>query len=280
MNLVSKNVVKEILDKYEIRPLKRLGQNFLVSKKALNVFINACDFKKNDVVLEIGPGLGTITQVIATKVKKVIATEKDKKMCEIMKQTLKDFENIEITNQDILKLKIPISKSQCQNPKEYKMVGNLPFYITAPIIRKFLETKNQPKEMIFMIQKEVAQRICAKPPKMNLLAVSIQFYAKPKILSYLPKNSFWPQPKVDSAILRITPLINADKKLINANLFFEIVRAGFAHPRKQLVNNLAKGLKKDKEKVAVWLLENSIKPEQRAETLSVQDWINLTKSLK
>ncbi len=274
MNLISKNVVKQVLDKYQIRPLKRLGQNFLISKKALNDFINACDLKKNDVVLEIGSGLGTITQEIAKKVKTVIAIEKDKKMCEIMKQTLRDFENIEIINQDILKLKI-----QYQIPKEYKVVGNLPFYITAPVIRKFLESKNQPQEMIFMIQKEVAQRICAKPPNMSILAVSVQFYAKPKIVSYLPKNSFWPQPKVNSAIIKVVSNKYQIAE-INKKLFFQIVKAGFKSPRKQLVNNLSKGLKKDKEKVAVWLLKNNIQPNQRAETLNVQDWISLTKTIK
>ena len=287
MNLVSKSVVKEVLDKHQIRPLKRLGQNFLISKKALNDFINACDLKKNDIVLEIGPGLGTITQAIAPKVKRVIAIEKDKKMCEIMKETLKDFQNIEIINQDVLEELSSLDEISSLF-KRVKVVGNLPFYIAAPVIRKFLETDRvRPVQMVFMIQKEVAQRICAKPPNMNILAVSVQFYAKPKIASCLPKNSFWPQPKVDSAILRIAPLINADKKLINADLFFEIVRAGFAHPRKQLVNNLALiyqnydgQAKKDKEKVRKWLLENGIKPKQRAETLKVQDWINLIKTIK
>ena len=271
MNLVSKSVVKEVLDKYQIRPLKRLGQNFLISKKALNDFINACDLKKNDVVLEIGPGLGTITQEIAKKVKTVIVVEKDSKMCEIMKETLKGFENIEIINQDALDEISSFSG-------KVKIVGNLPFYLAAPVIRKFLETDQvRPVQMVFMVQKEVAQRICAKPPKMSILAISVQFYAKPKIVSYLPKNSFWPKPKVDSAIIKIIP---KKQVAINIKLFWEIVKTGFAHPRKQLVNNLAKGLKKDKEKVAAWLLKNNIQPNQRAETLKVQDWINLTKTIK
>lgn len=276
MELSSTKTVKELLTQYQIKPLKRLGQNFLVNKKALDLFIDTCDLKKNDTVLEIGPGLGTITQEIAKRVKMVVAIEKDRKMCEIMKETLRGFENIEIINQDALE-ELSSSEKISSFSGKVKVVGNLPFYITAPIIRKFLETKNQPEEMIFMIQKEVAQRICAKPPDMNLLAVSVQFYAKPKVVSYLPKNSFWPQPKVNSAIIKIVPQKQA---VINAKLFFEIVRAGFAHARKQLVNNLVKGFKKDKEKVAVWLLKNNIQPNQRAETLKVQDWINLTKTIK
>jgi len=272
MDLISKNIVKEVLDKYQIRPSKRLGQNFLISQKALNDFINACDLKKNDIVLEIGPGLGTITQAIAPKVEKVIAVEKDLKMCEITREILQGFKNIEIVNEDILKYRVVI-----KNP--YKVVGNLPFYITAPVIRIFLESEKPPQEMIFMIQKEVGQRICAEPPNMNLLAVSVQFYAKPKIVSYLSKNSFWPQPKVDSAIVKLSnvkyPALNVDK-----DLFFKIVKAGFSSPRKQLRNNLSKKLGINKEKTERWLLKNNIQPSQRAETLSVLDWINLVKTLK
>ena len=278
MELSSKRTVKELFAQHQTKPLKRLGQNFLINKKALNDFINACDLKKNDVVLEIGPGLGAITQEIAPKVKRVIAIEKDRKMCEIMKETLRDFKNIEIINQDVLE-NLSSSKELSLSSGKVKIVGNLPFYLTAPIIRKFLEIKNQPQEMVFMIQKEVAQRICAKPPKMSILAVSVQFYAKPKIVSYLPKNSFWPQPKVDSAIIKISS-IKYQALSINKDLFFQIVRAGFSSPRKQLINNLAKGLKMNKEKIEQWLLENGIKPEQRAETLKVQDWISLTKTIK
>jgi len=276
MDLSSVIAVKKILNRYQIKPSKKLGQNFLVNKKALNDFIDACDLKKNDTVLEIGSGLGTITQEIAKKVKTVIAVEKDKKMCEIMKKTLRDFKNVKIIQTDILKIN---SKHHALNAKPYKVVGNLPFYITAPVIRKFLEAEIFPKEMVFMIQKEVGQRICAKPPDMNLLAISVQFYAQPKIISYLSKNSFWPQPKVDSAILKVSS-IKHQVSSINKNLFFEVVRAGFSSPRKQLINNLSKKLKIDKAWTEKWLLKNNIQSNQRAETLSVQDWINLTKSLK
>jgi 16S rRNA (adenine1518-N6/adenine1519-N6)-dimethyltransferase len=131
-----------------------------------------------------------------------------------------------------------------------------------------------------MVQKEVAQRICAKPPNMNLLAVSVQFYAKPEIVSCVSKNSFWPRPKVDSAIIKIKPLIDADRGPINADLFLKIVKAGFSHPRKQLINNLTEKLKMEKKKVKNWLLKKSIEPTQRAETLNIEDWINLTKSLE
>jgi len=131
--------------------------------------------------------------------------------------------------------------------------------------------------MIFMVQKEVGQRICAKPPKMSILAVSVQIYAKPEIVSYISKNSFWPQPKVDSVIIKI---LNVKSQVLNRELFFRVVKAGFSHPRKQLVNNLSTELEMGKEKVKNWLLENEIEPQQRAETLEVKDWINLTKTIK
>ncbi len=276
MNLASKKAIQNLLKKYQLRPSKRLGQNFLIDKRVITKLIGAANLKPKDIVLEIGPGIGTLTQKLAKKVKKVIAIEKDQKMVEILKETLKDYENVEIIKGDILEL---APRTYNLKAKTYKIVGNLPFYLTAPVIRKFLEAVEvKPRQMTLVVQKEVGQRICAKPPRMSILAVSVQFYAKPEIISYVSRKSFWPQPKVDSAILRITPLINTDRKLINADLFFKIVKTGFSHPRKQLINNLSKGLKFNRERVKDWLLKNNIQPEQRAETLTVKDWTSLTKN--
>jgi len=278
MGLFSKRNIKNLLEKHKIRPSKGLGQNFLIDKEVVKKFIESAELKPNDVVLEIGPGLGVLTQELAKKAGRVIAVEKDPSMVKVLKELLGcwNVRNVRVVKDDILKI----------NPKyyyiipntKYKIVANLPFYLTVPVIRKFLESNYQPRGMILIVQKEVGQRICAKPPDMNLLAVSVQIYAKPEIVSYISKNSFWPKPKVDSAIIRIAPLINADRKLINADLFFKIVRAGFSQPRKQLLNNLSKTLKFNKEKTKSWLLKNKIQPIQRAETLKVCDWINLTKS--
>lgn len=277
MGLFSKRDIKNLLEKHKIRPSKGLGQNFLINKEVVKKFIESAELKPNDVVLEIGPGLGVLTQELAKKAGEVIAVEKDPIMVKVLKELLGcwNVRNVRIVKDDILKI----------NPKchiipntKYKIVANLPFYLTVPVIRKFLESNYQPRVMILIVQKEVGQRICAKPPDMNLLAVSVQIYAKPEIVSYISKNSFWPKPKVDSAIICIAPLINADRKLINADLFFKIVRAGFSQPRKQLLNNLSKTLKFNKKKTKSWLLKNKIQPIQRAETLKVCDWINLTKS--
>lgn len=276
MNLASKKAIQNLLKKYQVRPSKRLGQNFLIDKRIIKKVTEAANLRPKNIVLEIGPGIGNLTQELAKKVKKVIAIEKDPKMIEILKETLKDYENVEIIKGDILELD---PRTYNLKAKIYKIVGNLPFYLTAPVIRKFLEAVEvKPRQMTFVIQKEVGQRICAKPPRMSILAVSVQFYANPEIISYISRKSFWPQPKVDSVILRITPLIGAFSKMINAGLFFKIVKAGFSHPRKQLINNLSKGLKFNREKVKDWLLKNNIQPNQRAETLTVKDWIVLTRN--
>jgi len=282
MDLTSKKAIKGLFKKYQIRPLKRLGQNFLIDKKEIKEVIKAADLHTKDVVLEIGPGIGTLTQELAQKSKKVIAVEKDKKMIEILKETLKEYKNVKIINANILKF-----NNYSLFTTNYKLIASLPYYIVSPTIRIFLESPRRPKEMVLIVQKEVAQRICSKPPKMNLLAVSVQFYSKPKILSYVSKNSFWPSPKVDGAILKITPRINVNNKQISTDLFFKIVRAGFSQPRKQLANNMAKelalnqlnGLKLNKEQIIFWLMKNNIQPSQRAETLTVKDWINLTKTM-
>ena len=268
-------IIKGLFKKYSVQPIKKLGQHFLVNKKVLEKIIESANLQPNDIIFEIGPGIGVLTQELVKKTRKVIAIEKDPKMIEILKEVLNDFNNVEIVQGDILKINprywLPITGY-------YKVVANLPYYIVSPVIRKFLESKYPPKEMILMVQKEVAQRICSKPPDMNLLAVSVQFYSKPEIIAFVSKKSFWPQPKVDSAIIKIT--VNRKQLIVNRNLFFKVVKASFSQPRKQILNNLSKGLKLNKEKVKSWLLENNILPTQRAETLSIQDWLNLAKTLK
>lgn len=294
--------------KQNITPNKLLGQNFLVDKNILSKIIETADLSPTDIILEVGPGTGILTKELAQKVKKVIAIEKDPKLIKVLEQELDGFDNVKIIEEDILKIINPDSQfpifnefpiSNPQSKKQYKVVANIPYYLTANLIRKFLEISAPPQMMVLMLQKEVAQRICAKTPDMNLLAVCVQFYATAKVIKFVPKECFWPVPKVDSVIVRITPLINADSKLIcadrkktNADLFFKIVKAGFSQPRKQLLNNLsrlnfpseknyggqAKSSKINKEKIKEWLSKNNIEPNQRAETLEIKDWINLSNS--
>lgn len=262
---------KNILLRHELKPKKLLGQSFLNDHRVLRGIIQAADLSPRDVVLEVGPGLGVLTLELAKIAKKVVSVEKDPEMVHILKESLKNKKNVKIIEGDILKTKLVL-------PKNYKIVANIPYYITSPLLRMFLErTEGKAKLFVLMVQKEVAQRICAKPPQMSMLAVSVQFYAKPEIVSYVSKACFWPQPKVDSAVLRITPY--APKPSINPKAFFEVVRAGFKQPRKQLGSNLAKGLLIQREKIEETLLKNGISPKQRAESLSVADWERLAKTL-
>ena len=263
--------IKNTLENYNLKPSKALGQNFLVDRNILEKIIKAAEVNPGDTILEIGPGTGILTKELAKYAGKVIAVEKDRKIMGLLKENLKNCKNVELINADILKTDIQKLISGF-----YKVVANLPYYITSPIIRKFLENPpagGPPEFMVLMVQKEVGQRICSSPPDMNLLAVSVQFYGNPEIVSYVSKNSFWPKPKVDSAIIKIKP--TADKRKADADLFFKIAKAGFSQPRKQLLNNLSKSLEMEKTKTAEWLSQNNISEKQRAETLSVQDWINL-----
>jgi 16S rRNA (adenine1518-N6/adenine1519-N6)-dimethyltransferase len=289
---------KLLLKQYNLHPSRHLGQNFLTDKSALNKIISAADLSPDDTILEVGPGLGVLTLELAKRAKKIIAAEKDRKMAEILKHVLDDenIKNVEIIEGDILKLlaslnrtaitgkadlnfqllnKLLITNYQSQN---YKLVANIPYYLTSPLIRKFLETENQPSLIVLLIQKEVAQRICAKPPKMSLLSVATQFYAEPKIISYVSRKSFYPQPKVDSAIIRISPRATEIESLGRDSIsnFFKLAKAGFAHPRKQLINNLSAGLDINREEIEKILLESNLKPTMRPSELSVDKWVELT----
>jgi 16S rRNA (adenine1518-N6/adenine1519-N6)-dimethyltransferase len=271
MNLLSPREIKTLLQKYQTKPSRGLGQNFLIDRRVLGKIIESAEIKKDDTILEVGPGIGTLTRVLAEKAGKVIAIEKDEKMIEILKETLSDYKNVEIISADILNHQPPTTN--------YKVVANIPYYLTSPLIRKLLESENPPSEIVLMVQKEVSQRICSKPPDMSLLAVSVQFYAEPKIILNVPKNCFLPAPKVDSTVIKIIP---QEKRDVSPDKFFAIVKAGFCQPRKQLVNNLTtlktlNDVKLDKAKTSEWLLKNNIKPTQRPETLNVSDWIHLVK---
>ena len=273
MELTSSRATKDIFAQHGLKPRYGLGQNFLIDQNVIKKLLTASNIQPEDTVLEIGPGIGTLTQELAKHAKNVIAIEKDPKMVKILEKTLAEFKNVKIIQGDVLKLDYQLT------PKKYKLVANLPYYITAPVLRKFLELcEAKPSTMTVIVQKEVAQRICAKPPKMSILAVAIQVYASPKIVSSIKKTSFWPQPKVDSAILHIIPFLRPYP--LNFPRFFTVVKAGFKQPRKQIVNNLSRELHLLRKQAEQWLQKNKIQPTQRAETLTIQDWINLTKSLQ
>lgn len=264
-----------------IKPKKSLGQNFLRDKNILDKIIQSAKLKADSFVLEIGPGEGALTMEIIKSINKIICVEKDEYLANELldKFQLLNFKNkATIIIGDVLEINLPdlITKNNFQ---KYKVVANIPYYITSPIIRLFLETKYPPEEMILMVQKEVAERICARPGKMSILAVSVQYYAHPEFLFEVPKEAFWPIPGVDSAVIRIARIKSGEQKN-ETKLFFRIVKAGFSAKRKTLVNNLASSFHLEKRVVEEMLKKIKIEPRIRAEDLSVDDWKQLTDIFK
>lgn len=267
-----------------IKPNRLLGQHFLVDKSVLQEIVKAAKLSPEDTVLEIGPGLGVLTQELVKYAKRVVAVEKDANLAALLKEKLKDNPAVEVINEDILDFldqenyAAHFLRAAGFEHTDYKVVANIPYYLTAHLIRKLLEAKNPPTDIILMIQKEVAVRLCARPPRMSILSASVQFYAKPQIISLVSRRAFWPIPQVDSALIEIWPS-RADLK-VDPDAYFKIIKAGFSHPRKQLISNLMSGLGLTRAKISQTLQKLDIKPEQRAETLSVEDWCSLTRLLE
>lgn len=258
-----------------MRPKKSLGQNFLQDKQILSKIIEVADLKADDFVFEIGPGEGILTESLLKNSRGVAAIEIDQRLAENLEKRFKSKKNFELINGDILKINLPrLVEEQKLEIEGYKVIANIPYYITSPIIRLFLETKYPPKVMILMVQKEVAERICANPGQMSLLSVSVQYYAKPELLFYVDKEAFYPVPEVDSAVIGITPNFSHVAKE-ESRKFFRILRAGFSAKRKTLCNNLSASLKIDKKVVGGVLGEAGISKKARAQELSVEDWKKL-----
>jgi len=261
---------------------KSLGQNFLINRGVLDKVVNAAELDKNDIVLEIGPGKGILTEKLADKAGRVIAVEKDRRLIEFLREAFSTksamTENVEIVEGDILKFDISRFKFKDSG---YKIVANIPYYITSNLLRTIFEKWPIPKLIVIMIQKEVARRIMAKPPHMNLLALSIQFYAEPKIISYVSKGSFRPQPKVDSAIVKLVPKSRILKPEQLEKLF-KIIKAAFAGKRKQLINTLSSnsGMLVSKEDALKILDRMGLRPDIRAENLTLEQWIDLANYIK
>ncbi len=278
MNLLSPKEIKNLLAEADIKPSKRYGQNFLINKGILKKIIDASEIKKDDIVLEVGPGPGALTKELSKKAKRVIAVEKDRNMVRILEKVLQEekIENVDTVNEDILKLNLEKTQEKINLKSNYKLIANIPYNITSSLIRKFLEAKNKPEKIILMIQKEVAQRICEKK-KMSLLSLSVQFYAKPKILFRVLKGSFFPAPKVDSAVIEIIP-----KKTIpiKSEIFFKFVRAGFSSPRKQLAGNLAETYDLSKDDFKKIFEKIKLDQKIRAEDLTLKSWIELIEMVK
>ncbi len=258
---------------------KSLGQNFLKSEKALNLMVSAGSIDNNDIVIEIGPGKGVLTEKLLEKAKKVVAIEKDRDLIEILEEKFKKEigdGKLEIINDDCLEF--DPSKTKSFSGK-YKIIANIPYYITGAIIRKFLESENQPETMVLLIQKEVAERIVTRDNKESLLSLSVKAYGTPKYIDKVSKRYFTPSPKVDSAIIAINNISrgNFESKQLE-NKFFELIHAGFAHKRKVLIKNLTdKGY--SREKIVEKFKELNINEKARSEDVSIEKWLILSKSL-
>ncbi len=262
---------------YNFKPARSRGQNFLIRPRIYEQIIAAAELKKDDIVLEVGPGFGFLTVKLAEKVKKVIAVEVDKKLAEILEMGLvvKKIKNVEVINKDILKVRVETLPLAMGGAKldNYKIVANLPYNITSYFLRKFLSAPKKPELMVLMLQKEVAERICAQPPQMSLLAVSVQFYAQPQIIGFVDRGNFWPQPEVDSAIIKIK--IRSLRPKVDEKRFFQMVKFGFSAKRKMLKNNLAAGYRIKPLEIEKWLKLADFKPTIRAQELSLEDWFKL-----
>jgi len=274
---------QRIMRSHNLHARKGLGQHFLIDEDVLKKIVETAEITPDDIVMEVGPGLGVLTTELLHRAGRVITIELDDKLAAILKETLGEHDNLSVVHGDVLKIDpatLLIEKSgklsePVLNPVNYKLVANLPYYITSLVLRHFLEASLKPHRMIVMVQKEVAETIAAAPGRMSLLSVSVQFYGKAVIAGYVPAASFSPVPEVDSAILRIDVYPEPKVKVASINGFFGLVRAGFSASRKQLCNSLARGTGLPKEMV-IPILENAgIDLKRRAGTLSVEEWAHL-----
>ena len=268
---------RELLKQWGLRPSRGLGQNFLSNQAVLERIVAAAELTPDDAVLEIGAGLGTLTELLARDAGRVVAVELDERLIPVLQSTLAGFENATLIQGDILALD-PAALINASN-FQYKVVANLPYYITSAVLRHLLEASLKPQCIVVTVQREVAERIVAKPGKMSLLAVSVQFYGRPRLLFRVKPGSFYPSPEVESAAVRVdlypTPLVGVE----DAETFFRVVRAGFSQRRKQLRNTLAAGLRRSPAEVAAKLEMVGVDPRRRAQTLSLEEWVGVARAL-
>jgi len=260
--------IPDILGRYGISPRKSLGQNFLQDEAILQEIISIADIQPTESALEIGPGFGSLTRQLARHARRVVAVELDGNLFAPLRSILKAYQNIQLVHGDILK----ISPAEILDTPDYVVVANIPYYITSALIRHLLETRHKPSRIILTVQKEVAQRICASQGKLSLLALGVQVYGKPELVMTIPAAAFYPEPNVDSAIIRIEifpqPVIAGE----HLDRFFELARAGFSQKRKTLRNSLSGGLHLAPPVIDRMLTGAGIDPQRRAETLSLEEW--------
>jgi len=276
MNNIPPLNISALLKQYGLRADKKLGQNFLQDPFALEAIASAAEIKPTDTVLEIGPGLGSLTRYLAVAAKKVVAVELDHDLIPPLRAVIAAYTNVHVIEGDILDL----SLQELIQEEDYIVAANIPYYITSAVIRHLLESSPKPRQIVLTIQKEVAERICAKPGDLSLLALSVQVYGTPSIAARISAGSFFPAPKVDSAVLviDILPVTRISPELLNT--FFKLIKAGFSQKRKTLRNSLSSGLHIPTTETQLLLEEANIDPMRRAETLSIEEWQRLCELIK
>jgi len=275
--------IRHIMRKYKIRADKSLGQHFLIDESPIDAMLAAADLNKEDEVLEIGPGLGVLTVRLCQQAKKVVAVEKDRDIIPVLEDITRDFENICIINDDVLKLDIE-NLQQSHFRSSFKVIANLPYYITSPIIMKIIQNRHLIKLAVIMVQKEVAQRLTALPGKKDygILSIAVQLYSDVDMICEVSREAFLPSPKVDSAVVRLIIKDEPRVKIHDVDLYFKVVEASFAERRKTIRNSLKRRLTLPylpKAAIDNALSIAGIDPLRRGETLSIEEYADLTLAL-
>ncbi len=276
--LVSPRKTAYVIKKFNLRLSKKYGQNFLIDENILLKIIEAGELKKNDKVLEVGPGIGTLTQVLSPRVERVAAVEIDRQLIPVLQESLEQYRNVSVVQGDILKMNLRKMIFACLGEGRCKVISNLPYNIAVPLISTLIKERQLFDLMLFMVQKEVAQRITASTGKKDYGAVSVlvQNYAEAEILFKVPKKVFLPPPEVESAVIKLRvreqPLFN----IRDEGLFYKVVRGSFQHRRKSLVNSLSSAINMDKEKLVDIITKAGLDSSCRGETLSIREFANLT----
>lgn len=257
--------INEILEKYKITVKKSYGQNFLINKGILKIIINSSNINKEETIIEIGPGLGFLTEELVQNAKKVIAIEKDKTIIPYLNEKFKNSKNLEIIEADALEYEI--------KNKKYKVIANIPYYITSPLIRHFFNQKHRPNSITLLVQKEVAEKICEEK-KLSILSLEVRLFSNAKIIKTVSKNSFFPAPKIDSAILHLTTLSPNDEKYIskeNSEKIMQVAKIAFSNKRKQFFSTIQKKMKLSNKEIEQLIEKTKVNEKIRPEDLSIKE---------
>ncbi|HSG25968.1 MAG TPA: 16S rRNA (adenine(1518)-N(6)/adenine(1519)-N(6))-dimethyltransferase RsmA [Anaerolineales bacterium] len=263
--------IPALLKRYGLKPQKGLGQNFLSDPGSLQKVIRAADIQPEDTVLEIGPGLGSLTHLIAQAASRVIAVELDIHLVGALEDILQPYPHVELIQADILEVNL----NKLFSRPGYLVVANIPYYITSALLRQLLEAEHPPARLVLTIQKEVAERICAEAGDLSLLALSVQVYGQPEIIDTIPAGAFYPVPNVDSAVVRVEIFPEPRIPREHLDMFFSLIKAGFSQKRKTITNAISAGMRWDKGETAALLVRSSLDPKRRAQTLSLEEWKRL-----